>query len=66
MTDISAEFYALANAFLFALHNLFTKKALRYSNPATGVISGLLMNVVFLWAMAMLLVPMANVAWLRF
>ena len=37
MTDIPAEFYALANAFLFALHNLFTKKALRYSNPATGV-----------------------------
>jgi transporter family protein len=61
MTDISAEFYALANAFLFALHNLFTKKALRYSNPATGVISSLLINVVFLWAMAILLVPMANV-----
>ena len=36
MTSIPAEFYALANAFLFALHNLFTKKALRYSNPATG------------------------------
>ena len=61
MTDIPAEFYALANAFLFALHNLFTKKALRYSNPATGVISSLLINIVFLWAMALLLVPMANV-----
>lgn len=61
MTDIPAELYALANAFLFALHNLFTKKALRYSNPATGVISSLLINIVFLWAMAFLLVPMANV-----
>ena len=61
MTDIPAEFYALANAFLFALHNLFTKKALRYSNPATGVISSLLINIVFLWAMALLLVPLANV-----
>ena len=61
MTDIPAEFYALANAFLFALHNLFTKKALRYSNPATGVISSLLINIVLLWAMALLLVPMANV-----
>lgn len=36
MTSVPAEFYALANAFLFALHNQFTKKALRYSNPATG------------------------------
>jgi drug/metabolite transporter, DME family len=62
MTEIPAEFYALANAFLFALHNLFTKKALRYSNPATGVISSLLINIVFLWAMAILLVPMANVS----
>ena len=61
MTDIPAEFYALANAFLFALHNLFTKKALRYSNPATGVISSLLINIVFLWAMALLLVPLANI-----
>lgn len=61
MTDIPAELYALANAFLFALHNLFTKKALRYSNPATGVISSLLINIVFLWAMVLLLVPMANV-----
>lgn len=61
MTDIPAELYALANAFLFALHNIFTKKALRYSNPATAVISSLLINIVFLWAMALLLVPMANV-----
>jgi uncharacterized membrane protein len=34
MTSIPAELYALVNAFLFALHNMFTKKALRYSNPA--------------------------------
>jgi len=63
MTDIPAELYALTNAFLFALHNLFTKKALRYSNPATAVISSLLINIVFLWAMALLVVPMANVTW---
>src|SRR5258705_2339797 len=58
MTDIPAEFYALANAFLFALHNLFTKKALRYSNPATGVISSLLINIVFLWGVSLLFVPL--------
>jgi uncharacterized membrane protein len=62
MTSIPAEFFALANAFLFALHNIFTKKALRYSNPATGVISSLLINIVFLWAMAILFVPIANVS----
>jgi drug/metabolite transporter, DME family len=61
MTAIPAEFFALANAFLFALHNIFTKKALRYSNPATGVISSLLINIVFLWAMSILFVPIANV-----
>jgi uncharacterized membrane protein len=42
-----AELFALANAFLFALHNLLTKKALRTSNPATAVISSLLINIVF-------------------
>ena len=61
MTDIPAEFYALANAFLFALHNLFTKKALRYSNPATAVISSLLINIVFLWTLALLLVPLSSI-----
>src|SRR5258706_14454703 len=61
MSAIPAEFFALANAFLFALHNIFTKKALRYSNPATGVISSLLINIVFLWAMSILFVPIANV-----
>ncbi len=61
MSSIPAEFYALANAFLFAAHNIFMKKALRYSNPATGVISTLLINIVFLWTIALLFVPMANV-----
>lgn len=60
MTSIPAEVYALVNAFLFALHNLFTKKALRYSNPATGVISSLLINIVFLWSMSLLFVPLSN------
>ncbi|HEU5463173.1 MAG TPA: DMT family transporter [Candidatus Binatia bacterium] len=58
MTSIPAELYALTNAFLFALHNLFTKKALRYSNPATAVISSLLINIVFLWAVSLLFVPL--------
>jgi hypothetical protein len=48
--SMPAELFALANAFLFALHNLLTKKALRTSNPATAVISSLLINIVFLWA----------------
>jgi uncharacterized membrane protein len=61
MSSIPAEFYAIANAFLFAVHNIFTKKALRYSNPATGVISSLLINIVLLWTVALLFVPMANV-----
>ena len=55
-----AEFYALANAFLFALHNLFTKKALRYSYPATAVISSLLINIIFLWGVSILFVPMMS------
>jgi DME family drug/metabolite transporter len=57
---MSAEFYALANAFLFALHNMFTKKALRYSNPATAVISSLLINIVFLWGVSILFVPLSS------
>src|ERR1041384_7986973 len=57
-----AEFFALANAFLFALHNLFTKKTLRTSNPATGVITSLLINIVFLWTVALLVVPIASLS----
>src|SRR5881628_1921818 len=60
MTSIPAEFYALANAFLFALHNLFAKKALRYSNPATAVISSLLINIIFLWGVSILFVPLSS------
>ena len=60
MTSIPAEFYALANAFLFALHNIFSKKALRYSNPPTAVISSLLINIVFLWGISLLFVPLSS------
>jgi transporter family protein len=62
MTAIPAELYAIVNAFLFALHNLFTKKALRYSNPATGVISSLLINIVFLWTLSILFAPLESLA----
>jgi drug/metabolite transporter, DME family len=60
MTSIPAELYALVNAFLFALHNMFTKKALRYSNPATAVISGLLINIIFLWGLSVLFAPLSS------
>ena len=60
MAAIPAEFYALANAFLFAFHNMLTKKAMRYSNPATGVISSLLINIVFLWGVSILFVPLSS------
>ena len=60
MISIPAEFYALVNAFLFALHNMFTKKALRYSNPATAVISGLLINIIFLWGLSIWFAPLSS------
>ena len=56
-----AELFALANAFFFALHNLLIKKALRYSNPATAVISSLIINIVFLWGLMFLFVPLSSV-----
>jgi uncharacterized membrane protein len=59
---MSGEFFALANAFLFALHNLLTKKGLRYSNPATAVITSLLINVVFLWGVSLLFVPLSSLS----
>jgi drug/metabolite transporter, DME family len=62
MSAIPAELYALTNAFLFALLNILIKKALRYSNPATGVISSLGINVVFLWSASILFVPLAPLA----
>src|SRR5574341_884421 len=57
-----AEFFALGSSFLFALHNLFTKKALRYSNPATAVISSLLINIVFLWSISLIFLPLSSLA----
>jgi uncharacterized membrane protein len=39
---------------------MFTKKALRYSNPATAVISGLLINIIFLWGLSILFVPLSS------
>jgi uncharacterized membrane protein len=57
---MSGEFFALANAFLFALHNMFTKKGLRTSNPATAVIFSLLINIVFLWGVSILFVPLTS------
>jgi drug/metabolite transporter, DME family len=62
MTFMSGEFFALANAFLFALHNMLTKKGLRYSNPATAVITSLLINVVFLWGVSLILVPLSSLS----
>ena len=60
MTLIPAELYALANAFLFAFHNMLAKKGLRYSNPATAVISSLVINIVFLWSVSFLVVPLSS------
>lgn len=53
-----AEFFALVNAFLFALHNILTKKGLRYSNPATAVITSLAINMVLLWGVSLFFVPL--------
>ena len=55
-----AEFFALANAFFFALHNMLTKKALRYSNPATGVVTSLVINIVFLWGLSFIFAPLSS------
>lgn len=53
-----AEIFALANAFLFALHNMFTKNGLRYSNPATAVITSLAINIIVLWGVSLLFIPL--------
>lgn len=53
-----AEIFALGNAFLFALHNVLTKKGLRYSTPATALIISLSLNMITLWGMAVLFVPL--------
>jgi DME family drug/metabolite transporter len=60
MTSIPAEFYALTSAFSFALHNIFTKKALRYSNPATAVISSLMINILLLWSLSISFLPLSS------
>jgi drug/metabolite transporter (DMT)-like permease len=60
MISIPGELYALASAFLFALHNIFTKKALRFSNPATGVISSLMINIILLWSLSILFLPLSS------
>ena len=52
-----AELFALGTAFFFALHNLLTKKGLRFSNPATAVLSSLIINMVFLWGVSLLFLP---------
>jgi drug/metabolite transporter, DME family len=62
LSAVPAEFFALGNAFLFALHNMLTKKALRYSNPASAVISSLLINIVFLWGVSILFVPLSSLS----
>lgn len=55
-----AELFALANAFLFAFHNMLTKKGLRYSNAATAVITSLAVNIVVLWGVSILYVPLES------
>jgi len=52
-----AEVFALANAFFFALHNLLTKKGLRYSNPPTAVLTSLAVNVIVLWSVSLGFLP---------
>jgi DME family drug/metabolite transporter len=52
------ELFALGTAFFFALHNMLTKKGLRYSNPATAVLSSLIINMLFLWGVSILFVPL--------
>src|SRR5438309_10336669 len=62
MTSIPAELYALANAFLFAFHNMLTKKGLGYSNPAPAVISSLVINIVFLWGVSFIVAPLSSLS----
>ncbi len=51
------ELFALTNAFCFALHNMLTKKGLRYSDPATAVLTSLVMNMIFLWGVSLFVAP---------
>lgn len=52
-----AELFALFNAFFYALHHTLTKKGLKYSNPPTAVLFTLSVNVVVLWTIAFLFLP---------
>jgi len=52
-----AELFALSNAFFFALHNMLTKKGLKYSNPPTAVLTSLAVNVIVLWGVSFLFLP---------
>lgn len=52
-----AEFFALSNAFFFALHSMLTKKGLKYSNPPTAVLTSLVVNVIVLWSVSLLFLP---------
>jgi DME family drug/metabolite transporter len=57
-----AAFCALGNAFFFALHNILTKKGLTTSNPTTAVATSLLINVIFLWTVSALFIPLDGLA----
>lgn len=54
------ELFALSNAFFFALHNMLTKKGLKYSNPPTAVLVSLAVNVVVLWTLSILFIPLRS------
>ena len=54
------ELFALSNAFFFAFHNLLTKKGLRTSNPATAVVSSLVINMIFLWGVSFVVAPLSS------
>jgi uncharacterized membrane protein len=57
-----AELFALANAFFFALHNMLTRKGLRTSNPATALVTSLVINIIVLWGVSLLFVPLGSLA----
>ncbi|MBI4529795.1 MAG: DMT family transporter [Deltaproteobacteria bacterium] len=52
------ELFALATAFFSALSNVLTKKGLRYSNAGTAVVMSLCINIVFLWGVSFLFIPL--------
>lgn len=52
------ELFALGTAFFFAVHNVLIKKGLRYSNPATALITSLIVNMIILWGASFVIVPL--------